>query len=199
MARNGDQLKWHIVEELGNIARVINPSYITSSGNVMKDKEGEIRELCAVCRMVTGKEVFGMFDSNGFCTNCGAWKEGSGPYTIDLEKMMEREKEANARGESIFGDSNDMTGENLTGKDGLLRKSHIRDDILFENGVLEGKHYKSLEYREIKEDTEKPEGFETDKKYKYLKLEGFNAETSPLTLEEIQELIDCPYIIIIAG
>lgn len=191
---NGERLGWHVLDENKNIAHVIHPNYITNTGKVMTGKEDQVREVCAQCRKTTGRNEFGIFMDN-FCINCGAHKLGEGPYEVDIEKLLAMEAEANARGESILGGETKPL-DDVCGADGLFRKIYIIEQLLEPNGVYKGKHYANVEYREIKEDTEKPDGFEQDRKYKAFKFIGFKAEACPMTLQEIQDLIASPYVIV---
>ncbi len=193
---NGERLEWHVIDEDKNIAHVIHPNYVTSAGKVITGKEDQVREVCAQCRKTIGKNEFGIFMDN-FCTNCGAHKLGDGPYEVDIEKLLAMEEEANARGESILGGVSKPL-DNICGADGLFRKIYIIEQLLKPNGILR-EHYVDIEYREIKNDTEKPEGFEPGKKYKAFKFIGFKAEACPMTLQEIQDLIASPYIVVTMG
>jgi hypothetical protein len=201
--------KWHIVEDqqnlrksggvfvrqvdkdgneiqpTGNIALIINgatASNFDKNGNVKPSMEGNIVERCAVCRLETGQEEFGVF-SQEFCTNCGAPKYGIGIPEIDLEKLkiiMENEVVTNSEDDRVA-------------KDGLPRKVALRDD-LHEAGVVKGIHFSKLEYREILDDNDLPEG--VPGKCKYLKIIDFKEEKSPLTLREIEELIGIEQIVV---
>ena len=217
MAKNGEKLSWHVLSDgqnlrhtkegwvhtsdpIGNIARVIHPGYITNGG-IKSGEEGRVKELCAVCRLDSGrKDEFGIFNSNDFCQNCGSAKHGNGLRVLSW-KAEDIAEDPSFHDESSF----QVAGvqKSICGSDGLPRKVYIRDVILREADVFENSHYSSLGYREIKnwedEGLTKPESFDENGKYKYLKLVNFKAEKSPLSIEEIQKLIDCPNIIVMAA
>jgi hypothetical protein len=174
------------IQPIGNIARVINgatASNFNSSGNIKPEMQSNITERCAVCRLETGKEEFGIF-VQGVCVNCGAPENGIGIPNIDFNKMIERLEE---EGEEC------TEGEELA-KDGLPRKVYLRDELLFEAGVIKGTHFSKVEYREILDEEKIPEG--VNGKCKYFKLIGFKEEESPLTLREIEELIGFEQIVV---
>lgn len=214
---NGENLTWHIIsdgqhlkhvkegwvhteEPTGNIAKVIHPGYVTQGGSIKKGEESNIKKLCAVCRLDTGRNEFGIFDSDGFCQNCGAARNGNGIRILDYNPDS-IESVPSFHDENTFEDDNGIQ-KSICGADGLPRKVYLRDEILYDAHIYEGTHYSDLEYRAIKdweeEGFDKPEDFDKNEKYKYFKLINFNAEKSPLSIKEIQELIDCPNIIVVA-
>ena len=218
MASSGEKLRWHIIDDgqhlkhtkdgwvhseepTGNIAMVIHPSYVTNSGSIRNGQDDKVKELCAVCRLDSGRNEFGMFNRDGFCQACGARRDGNGPRLIDYDGFIAKLED------TTFNDTDEFVAESgvrtsVNGKDGLPRKAYLRDAVLGNAKVFEGTHYTKIEYREIKEDNweemnlTRPEGVEG--KIKYLKLIEFNTEKSPLSIDEIQKLIDCPNIIVIA-
>ena len=216
---NGEKLSWFVIHDpqhlkstkdgwvnreapTGNVAQVIHPGFVTDGGSVKKGEDGNVKELCAVCRIETGRDEFGIFDKDGFCQNCGANRSGNGPRVVDMGKIIEKLEEdvvAKHDGDSFVNEAGIEVS--ICGADGLPRKVYLRDELLSEAGVSKGVHYSDIEYRAIKEDDweelgGKPEGYDKDQKYKYVRLVGFNEEKSPLTLDEIQELIDCPNVLV---
>lgn len=173
------------IQPIGNIARVINkatPSNFDSKGNIKPEMQGNIVDRCAVCRLETGREEFGIF-VQGVCVNCGAPENGIGIPDIDFDKLIERLEE-----------ENDEPEEDHLAKDGLPRKVYLRDKLLEEAGVTKGIHYSKIEYREILDEENIPEG--VGGKCKYFKLIGFKEEESPLTIREIDELIGIQQIVV---
>jgi len=215
-SKSGMPLSWHIIFDpqhlkktkegyvnteapVGNVAQVIHPGYITNGGAVKSDAEQYVKELCAVCRIEHDREEFGIFNKDGICLNCGASKKGNGPRIVSYEKILEiLEKEIQISSGETFSSSTGAT-PTINGSDGLPRKVYIRDKVLAEANVLQGKHYSSLEYKEIKDWDAfggKPEGV-GEQKCKYLKLIGF--KNSPVSIEEIQKLINNPFILVVEG
>lgn len=215
---NGEKMSWHVLfdgqhlkhtkdgwvhieEPTGNVAKVIHPGYVTQGGSVKKGEDGNVRELCAVCRLDTGRNEFGMFDSDGYCQNCGAARNGNGIRVLNFDPDA-IEDIPSFHDKNTFEDDNGIQ-KSICGADGLPRKVYIRDVVLSDAEIFEGTHYSKLEYRAIKdweeEGLNKPEDFDEKEKYKYLQLTNFNSEKSPLSIEEIQELIDCSNIIVVEG
>lgn len=173
------------IQPIGNVARVINgatPANFDSSGNIKPEMQGNIVERCAVCRLETGREEFGIF-VQGACVNCGAPEIGIGIPDIDFDKLMEKLEEID-----------DEPEEDHLAKDGLPRKVYLRDELLEEAGVIKGIHFSKIEYREILDEEKLPEG--VNGKCKYLKLIGFKEKESPLTIREIDELIGLEQIVV---
>ena len=186
---------WHEVRKEGNVVVVVHSASVIN--RKPKSDATEYR-FCAVCQEVTKKKEYGCF-VNGRCSNCGANENGNGPLVVDFAGIVDREIEAMEKGEAspldIQGAKSGTSHDNVRGKDGLMRKVFIRDEILAKNGVT-SKYYKKLVYREILDDAEKPVGFDKKAKYKKLILVGFH--DSPLTIEEIQLKINSAYILVVA-
>jgi hypothetical protein len=174
------------IQPTGNVARLINgvtPSNFDSKGNIKPEMQGNIVERCAVCRLETGREEFGIF-IQGVCINCGALENGIGMPKINFDKLLEKLEE-----EAI-----ECSEDEELARDGLPRKVYIRDEILHEAGILQGIHFSKLEYREILDEKQIPKG--VSGKCKYLKFIGFKEEKSPLTIREIEELIGLRQIVV---
>jgi len=199
MREAAEKTGYHLVETRGNVAFLVVPSKLKQSGEPKEDAAP--REYCAVC-LPADMSRAGVFIV-GSCSNCGASKGGHGPLVVDFDAIVEAERVAEETGlpsplDLEHAKNNPCTDE-VVGGDGLPRKVHIRDVILPELGVFHKDHYASLVYREIKEDEDKPEGFDPDAKYKQLTVVCFKADESPVTLKEIEQAIGSEYITVVAG